>query len=94
MPRTLTQGGVGNVSRSIRIALITMSELPEVNFSINFTATKSYKKIRKAEKIRNRYNQVPQLTQDTTWESDKNQLNITNKSQEVSPFPAVNHVKA
>ena len=34
------------------------------------------------------YNQVPQLTQDTTWESNKNRTNITNKSQEVSPFPA------
>ena len=34
------------------------------------------------------YNQVPHLTQDTTWESDKNILNITNKSQEASPFPA------
>ena len=28
-------------------------------------------KVRKAAKIRNRYNQVTQLTQDTTWESDK-----------------------
>ena len=37
IPRTFTQGGVGKVSRSIRIALITMSEFPEVNFSINFT---------------------------------------------------------
>ena len=40
-------------------------------------------KVRKAAKIRNRYNQVPHLTQDTTWERDKN-TNITNKSQEVS----------
>ena len=45
-------------------------------------------KVRKAAKFRNRYNQVPHLTQDTKWESDKTQLNITNKSQEVSPFPA------
>ena len=43
---------------------------------------------RKAAKSRNRYNQVPHLTQDTTWGSDKTQLNITYKSQEVSPFPA------
>ena len=43
---------------------------------------------RKAATSRNRYNQVPHLTQDTIWESDKAQLNITNKSQEVSPFPA------
>ena len=39
-------------------------------------------KVRTAGKIRNQYNQVPHLTQDTTWESDKPQLNITNKSQE------------
>ena len=41
-------------------------------------------KVRKAAKIRSRYNQVPHLTQDTTWESDKTQLNITNKSQELA----------
>ena len=39
-------------------------------------------------------NQVPHLTQDTTWESDKTHLNITNKSQEVSPFPAGDHKAA
>ena len=32
----------------------------------------SHYKVRKVAKIRNRYNQVPHLTQDTTWESDKN----------------------
>ena len=37
-------------------------------------------KVRKGTKIRNRYNQVPQVTQDTTWESDKNTINITNES--------------
>ena len=37
-------------------------------------------------KIMKRYNQVPHLTQDTTWERDKNTLNIINNSQEVSPF--------
>ena len=31
-------------------------------------------KVRKAAKIRNRYNKVPHLTQDTTWESDKNTI--------------------
>ena len=37
-------------------------------------------KVRKKAKIRNRYNQVPHLTQDTTWESDKKtQENITHK---------------
>ena len=28
-------------------------------------------KVRKVAKIRNRYNQVPHLTQDSTWESEK-----------------------
>ena len=46
---------------------------------------------RKTAKIRKHYNQVPHLTQDTTLESNKNTINITNKSQEVSPFPAGNH---
>ena len=37
---------------------------------------------------------IPQLTQDTTWESNKNTINITNKSQEVSPFPVGDHKAA
>ena len=46
-------------------------------------------KVRKKAKIRNQYNQVPQLTQITTWESDKSirKRNIQ-ESQEVSLFPA------
>ena len=36
-------------------------------------------KVSKEAKIRNRYNQVPHLTQATTWESDKNTINITHK---------------
>ena len=38
-------------------------------------------------KIRKRYNQEPLLTQDTSWKSNENTINITSKSQEVSPFP-------
>ena len=41
-------------------------------------------KVRK--KARNRYNQVPHLSQDTKWESNKITINITNKSQEVSSY--------
>ena len=51
-------------------------------------------KVRKTTKIRKRYNQVPHLTQDTIWESNKNTINITNKSQEFSPLPAGNHKAA
>ena len=36
-------------------------------------------KVSKKAKIRNRYNQVPHLTHDTTWESDKTQRNTTDK---------------
>ena len=39
-------------------------------------------------KIRNRYNQAPHLTQDTNGKTTTSQLDITNESQEVSPFPA------
>ena len=38
-------------------------------------------KVEKKAKIRNRYNQVPQLSQNTIWESVKNK---TQESQEVS----------
>ena len=51
-------------------------------------------KVRKEAEIRKRYNQVPHLTQDTTGESNKIQKHITNKSQEVSPFPAGDHKAA
>ena len=39
-----------------------------------------YTKVRKVTTITNRYNQVPHLTQDTTWESDKNTCTICDKS--------------
>ena len=48
-------------------------------------------KVRKAAKVRNQYSQVPHLIQDTTQEVTKTQLNMTNKSQEVSPFQAGDH---
>ena len=41
--------------------------------------------VSKGAKIRNRYNQVPHLTQDTNGEVTNSQLYTTNKSQEVSP---------
>ena len=42
-------------------------------------------------KIRNRHNQVPHLTQDTIGKVTNSQLDTTNESQEVSPFPAGDH---
>ena len=45
-------------------------------------------KVSKDAKIRNRYNQVPHLTQDTNGKVTNSQLDTTNESQEVSPYPA------
>ena len=59
--------------------------------------------IKKKAKIRNRYNQVPNLTQDNTWESDHSNTwesdhntrkHHIQESQEVSPFPAGGHKAA
>ena len=45
----------------------------------------------KGAKFRNQYNQVPHLTQDTNGKVTNSQLDTTNESQEVSPFPAGDH---
>ena len=45
-------------------------------------------KVRKGAKIRNRYNQVPHLIQDTNGKVTNSQFDTTNESKEVSPFPA------
>ena len=55
------------------------------------TYIKIFIEVSKGEKIRNRYNQVPQLTQDTNGKVTNLQLDTTNESQEVSPFPAGDH---
>ena len=49
-------------------------------------------KVSKGAKIRNRYNQVPHLTQDTNGKVLNSQLDTTNESQEVSTFPAGDHM--
>ena len=48
-------------------------------------------KVSKGAKIRNRYYQVPHLTQDANGKVTNSQLDTTNESQEVSPFPAGDH---
>ena len=48
-------------------------------------------KVSKGAKIRNRYNQVPHLTQDTNEKVTNSQSDTTNEGQEVSPFPAGDH---
>ena len=46
------------------------------------------------ESKKDRYNQVPHLSQDTELESNKITIKIPNKSQEVSPFPSGDHKAA
>ena len=54
-----------------------------------------YKSKEEKAKIRARYNQVPHLTQDTTWESDKNtRKHHIQESQDISPFQAGDHKAA
>ena len=50
-------------------------------------------KVRKKDKIRNRYNQLPHLSQDTTWESDENtRKHHIQERQEVSHISAGDHM--
>ena len=48
-------------------------------------------KVSKGAKIRNRYNQVPHLTQDNNGKETNLQLYTTNENQEVNPFPTGDH---
>ena len=48
-------------------------------------------KVSKGAKIRSPYNQVPHPTQDTNGKVTNPQLDTTNESQEVSPFPTGVH---
>ena len=45
-------------------------------------------KVKNRAKIRNRFNQATHLTQNTNGKVTISQLDITNESQEASPFPA------
>ena len=48
-------------------------------------------KVSKSAMVRNRYNQVQHLTVDTNGKMTNPQLDTTNQSQEVSPFPTGDH---
>ena len=49
---------------------------------------------RNTTNIRNRFNQVPHLTQDTTWESDKNTMKHHKQGPRGQPFPSSDHKAA
>ena len=62
-----------------------------MSFHKNFILCVILVKVSKGSKLRNRYNQVPHLTKDTIGKVKISQLDNTNESQEVSPFPAGDH---
>ena len=61
----------------IKFIALSLQKKP-LNFRF-ITYTLKNVKVSKKAKIRNQYNQVPHLTQDTIWESDKIHENITYK---------------
>ena len=65
----------------------SQSLVDDVNAGMHVTVVK----VMKRAKIRNRYNQAMYLTRDTNGKVTISQLDITNKSQEVSPFPVGVH---
>ena len=61
-----------------------------VSLSLSKITTQAHR-VSKGAKIKNRYNQVPHLTQDTNGKVTNLQFDNINESQEVSPFPAGDH---
>ena len=60
---------------------------PTMGATINNESTAT--EVSKGTKTRNRYNQVPHVTQDNNGKVTNSQLDTINESQEVSPFPFV-----
>ena len=83
-----------NMSQKLRHENITHNTSMHIIEKHSRTFNQTGIKVSKTAKIRKRYNQVPHLTQDTTWERNKTTINITDKNQEVSPFPAGDNTAA
>ena len=76
--------------RSVLKKSIELNEAPKYSIALVLSIV-LYHKVSKGAKIRNQYNQVPHLTQDTDGKVAYSQLDTTNESQEISPFPAGDH---
>ena len=70
---------------------VSLMYLSTKRYFMTFSITKKPCKVIKGAKIRHRYNQVPHLTQDSNGKVTNSQLDTTNESQEVGPFPAHDH---
>ena len=74
-----------------KIQKSSMYNEQSVRLSKHFTLSLMSKEVSKGAKIRNLYNQVPHLAQDTNGKVTNSLLGTTNESQEVSPYPAGDH---
>ena len=77
--------------KQVLFLIIVFIEFVQVCITSKTILVREDDKVSKGEKIRNQYNQVPHLTQDTNWKVSNSQLYTTNESREVSPFPAGDH---
>ena len=84
-------GWYGQVRKTTVIPILCVRIHPSTNKVYQIFIFVNTVKISKGAKIRNRYNQVPHLIQDTNAKVTNSQLDTTNESQEVSPFPAGDH---
>ena len=87
-PLLAPPGAHFDYSGEINFLLIHKLKRRKFHIAIDFTHVV---KVSKGAKIRNQYNQVPRLAQDTNGTLTNSQLDTTNESQEISPFPAGDH---
>ena len=81
----------GNI-KFVRLNYISSSECDNWEYLVDVYILFYFPCESNKAKIRNRHNQVPHLTQDTTWGSDKNdKKHHIQESQDTSPFPAGDH---
>ena len=83
----LTKFYLKQVTNVLSVAILAKFQRPFMK-PYNFTTGHHRIRLSKGAKIRNRYNQVPHLTQDTNGNVTNSQLDTTNESRKVSTFPA------
>ena len=93
MPNTVVQ--IVNTCEAVQLVshcpIRIVQIVHEISLVVRKPVFKVFDQVSKGAKIRNRFNQVPHLTQDTKRKVTDSQLDTTNENQEVSPFPAGDH---
>ena len=90
------RNNINDPQKKHRLGTVSKNILPEGLNQFNGAPTsplvQMWIKISKGAKIRNRYNQVPHLTQDTNGKVTNSQLDTINESQDVRLIPAGDHI--